>query len=69
MDFFLTLAAVFAAEPTARPLLNLEDLEALPNGQVSYAQWDGDQHDWLAGYYKVGSLFLPTPKLLTHYLS
>ena len=69
MDFFLTPAAVFAAEPTARPLLNLQDLEALPNGQVSYAQWDGNQGGWQAGYYKVSLLFLPTPKLLTQYLS
>ena len=69
MDFIVTLAAVFAAEPTSRPLLDLQDLEAIPNGQVLYAQWDGNQGNWQAGYFKVRSLFVPTPLLVSHYLS
>jgi len=69
MGFFATLAALFLAEPTARPLSDIQDLDGLPNGQVLYAHWDGDQRTWLAGYYEVSLLFLPSPKLLTEYMS
>ena len=69
MDFIVTLAAVFAAEPTSRPLLDLGDLEALPNGQRLYAHWDGDQGNWQAGYFQVRSLFVSTPLLVSHFLS